>query len=64
MAIFNRYPEQSYVQAPPLQFDKLGHSKAKTSVAFTVAEAPKKIREILISVIAHYFERRFGRSPL
>jgi hypothetical protein len=66
VAIFNRYPERSYVQAPPLRFDKLGHSKDKeTAVAreLTDPEAPKNVREILLKVIADYFQRRFGRSP-
>lgn len=63
MAIFNRYPERRYVQAPPLRFDKLGHSKEKARVAFTPTAVPKNIREILQNVIARYFEHRMGRSP-
>jgi hypothetical protein len=63
MAILNRYPERSYVQAPPLRFDKLGHSKEKARVAFTPTAVPKNIREILEKVIARYFENRFERSP-
>jgi hypothetical protein len=63
MAIFNRYPERSYIQAPPLRFDKLGHSKEKARVAFTPTDAPRNIREILKKAIENYFQHRFGRSP-
>ena len=65
MAIFNRYPERSYVQAPPLRFDKLGHSKEQHTAAPEVAfhMVPKNIREILKKVIENYFEHRFRRSP-
>jgi len=67
MAIFNRYPERSYVQAPPLRFDKLGHSKEKPSAIpwdeLTRQAVPKNVRAILIAVIDKYFQHRFGRSP-
>ena len=66
MAIFNRYPERSYVQAPPLRFDKLGRSTeqdpAVPRLEFTRTAVPKNVRDILLKVIEDYFQHCFGRS--
>jgi hypothetical protein len=59
VAIFNRHPEGSYVQAEPMRFDKLGHraDKADAGARFAREIVPTNVRARLIEVIEAYFHR-------